>query len=41
MFFMFITMVGIEMKDDKFLKWIHCSLSVLLNLIGTVSDVFG
>ena len=25
-----------KMKDDKFLKWIHCSLSVLLNLIGTV-----
>lgn len=25
-----------RMKDDTFLKWIHCSLSVLLNLIGTV-----
>ena len=25
-----------KMKDDTFLKWIHCSLSVLLNLIGTV-----
>ena len=25
-----------KMKDDKFLKWVHCSLSVLLNLIGTV-----
>jgi hypothetical protein len=25
-----------KMKEDKFLKWIHCSLSVLLNLIGTV-----
>lgn len=25
-----------KMKDDKFLKWIHCSLSVMLNLIGTV-----
>ena len=25
-----------RMNDDKFLKWIHCSLSVLLNLIGTV-----
>jgi cytochrome bd-type quinol oxidase subunit 1 len=25
-----------KMKDDPFLKWIHCSLSVLLNLIGTV-----
>jgi hypothetical protein len=25
-----------RMKDDKFLKWIHCSLSVLLNLVGTM-----
>jgi cytochrome bd-type quinol oxidase subunit 1 len=25
-----------KMKHDPFLKWIHCSLSVLLNLIGTV-----
>jgi cytochrome bd ubiquinol oxidase subunit I len=25
-----------RMKADPFLKWIHCSLSVLLNLIGTV-----
>jgi len=25
-----------KMKNDPFLKWIHCSLSVLLNLIGTV-----
>ncbi len=25
-----------KMKSDPFLKWIHCSLSVLLNLIGTV-----
>jgi cytochrome bd ubiquinol oxidase subunit I len=25
-----------RMKHDPFLKWIHCSLSVLLNLIGTV-----
>lgn len=25
-----------RMKGDPFLKWIHCSLSVLLNLIGTV-----
>ncbi len=25
-----------RMKSDPFLKWIHCSLSVLLNLVGTV-----
>ena len=25
-----------KMKHDPFLKWVHCSLSVLLNLIGTV-----
>ncbi|PIQ96565.1 MAG: hypothetical protein COV67_08875 [Nitrospinae bacterium CG11_big_fil_rev_8_21_14_0_20_56_8] len=25
-----------RMSQDKFMKWIHCSLSVLLNLIGTV-----
>ncbi len=25
-----------KMKDDPFLKWVHCSLSVLLNLIGTI-----
>lgn len=25
-----------RMKADPFLKWVHCSLSVLLNLIGTV-----
>ncbi len=25
-----------RMKDDPFMKWIHCSLSVVLNLVGTV-----
>jgi len=25
-----------KMSKDPFLKWIHCSLSVLLNLIGTI-----
>ncbi len=25
-----------KMSGDPFLKWVHCSLSVLLNLIGTV-----
>ncbi|MGP0629325.1 cytochrome ubiquinol oxidase subunit I [Nitrospina sp. 32_T5] len=25
-----------KMSQDPFLKWIHCSLSVLLNLIGTI-----
>lgn len=25
-----------RMKSDPFLKWIHCSLSVLLNLVGTI-----
>jgi len=25
-----------KMKDDPFLKWVHCSLAVLLNLIGTI-----
>jgi len=25
-----------KMSSDPFLKWVHCSLSVLLNLIGTI-----
>ncbi|MBI5428468.1 MAG: cytochrome ubiquinol oxidase subunit I [Nitrospinae bacterium] len=25
-----------KMEHDPFLKWVHCSLSVLLNLVGTV-----
>lgn len=25
-----------KMSEDPFLKWVHCSLSVMLNLIGTI-----